>query len=236
MANDFNNTEVKDTSDGRGNGLFSKVQAEPGEELMRINSPLVAIPDSEALETVCYQCFLDSSLADLKKCTGCNNVSYCSKPCQRDSWKLIHKLECKQLKDAQRGRNIINRLKERCLPTQARAAIQILLKNKNMIEKHPEDKSWQQVGLVDHFAEIKAKDPKRLEAAMMECLAAKEYSNVEVEINALLLLFFRVSPQILMYFIRFTQAKPDQCQAVSQAVVSLKRIFLMFFEKLFRNV
>lgn len=198
---DFNHTEVKKTPDGRGNGLFSKIQAKPGDELVRINSPLVAIPDSEALATVCYQCFLDSSVVDLKKCTGCNIASYCSKACQRDSWRLIHKLECHILKEAQSDGNIVNQDKEISLPTQARAALQILVKNKHIIEKYPKDKSWQQVDLVNNLTEIKAKNPRRYEEALWQCIAVKRYSKVEVEMDDLVLLLARVSLQYLIYLI-----------------------------------
>jgi hypothetical protein len=43
----------------------------------------------------CFTCKKDNS--ELKKCSNCLSISYCSKECQRNDWKR-HKLECEDKK------------------------------------------------------------------------------------------------------------------------------------------
>lgn len=186
MENDFNHTKIEETTDLRGNGLYSTAEARSGDELVRINSPLIAIPEAEVLETVCYQCFTDSSHTSLKKCAGCSVASYCSKSCQRNSWTLIHKLECQVLRD------ISKKQKGQPLVTAVRATMQILLKNKNTIERNRADRSWQEDRLVGHVIKMKEKDHARYDGLLLQSIAAKEFSKVEADMDSVLNLFARV--------------------------------------------
>ncbi|XP_060555621.1 histone-lysine N-methyltransferase SMYD3-like [Ruditapes philippinarum] len=49
----------------------------------------------EHRSTLCDRCFTSGD--SLKKCTGCGEVWYCDKACQKRDW-AVHKLECKCLK------------------------------------------------------------------------------------------------------------------------------------------
>lgn len=190
MENNFNHTKVERTTDLRGNGLYSTTDAISGDELIRIRSPLVAIPEAQVLEKVCYHCFApaETSLSELKKCAGCMVVFYCSQSCQRASWRLIHKLECPMLSD------VSKKQKDEPLVTAVRAIMQILLKNKDKIEKYSQDNSWQEVGLVCHETEIREKDPSRYDGLLLQCMAAKEFSKVEADLEPVVSLFARRSP------------------------------------------
>lgn len=41
-------------------------------------------------------------LSALRKCALCKTAMYCSKECQTQSWKTVHKAECKELVQQQR--------------------------------------------------------------------------------------------------------------------------------------
>ena len=53
------------------------------------------------LDSKCANCLLfgweqpDPSSLPLKRCTGCQKVKYCSKECQEEHWKKVHKRHCK---------------------------------------------------------------------------------------------------------------------------------------------
>lgn len=49
----------------------------------------------DQVESYCNQCL--TSMAELKKCSACRRLAYCSQECQRADWKL-HKVECKAIK------------------------------------------------------------------------------------------------------------------------------------------
>ena len=55
--------------------------------------PLYQDPDVNASERKCSYC-KEVKPQDLKECTGCKSVFYCSKQCQRNHWSE-HKLQCK---------------------------------------------------------------------------------------------------------------------------------------------
>lgn len=46
-------------------------------------------------EKRCYECDLEKSDdVELRLCSGCRVVRYCSRHCQKISWKFEHRLEC----------------------------------------------------------------------------------------------------------------------------------------------
>ena len=73
-----------------GTGLFASKGIPAGELVIRINDPLVSVPDSPHLTDTCSNCFAwvpkgqagaeDEYLSvELKACTGCKIVRYCGK-------------------------------------------------------------------------------------------------------------------------------------------------------------
>jgi len=42
----------------------------------------------------CFYCSVDADLKSLKKCGACGGVMYCSKECQKLSWKATHRFTC----------------------------------------------------------------------------------------------------------------------------------------------
>ena len=70
---------------GAGTGLFTNSTIAAGEEILRIDRPLVAVLDSPHLHDTCANCHLllrDDAGPDgmtLKHCMGCKVVKYCSK-------------------------------------------------------------------------------------------------------------------------------------------------------------
>ncbi|PKS11806.1 hypothetical protein jhhlp_001099 [Lomentospora prolificans] len=75
----------------------------------------LALPTAAAPPTTCHHC-LTTSASKLLPCSACRAVSYCSKACQRASWKLVHKAECPALKNVP---------SDRLLPTPVRALVQV---------------------------------------------------------------------------------------------------------------
>ncbi len=55
-------------------------------------------PEEEAASVKChnYQCWKDPSPGQLQFCAGCKLARYCSKGCQKQSWK-DHKVYCKHV-------------------------------------------------------------------------------------------------------------------------------------------
>jgi SET and MYND domain-containing protein len=65
-----------------GNGLFAKTDIKPGEDVLHIKTPFVAILDSPRLEDTCAGCFGKRQMDtgnELKACTGCRVVKYCDR-------------------------------------------------------------------------------------------------------------------------------------------------------------
>ncbi|CAJ2509772.1 Uu.00g056720.m01.CDS01 [Anthostomella pinea] len=99
---------------GAGRGLFARKDFAPGDLVLSIDRPLFAELETDRLLDTCAWCFqrgatdpiekaqsaamgLPSGFIEVKSCTGCRKVSYCSKTCQSKAWKREHKYECKVL-------------------------------------------------------------------------------------------------------------------------------------------
>lgn len=67
-----------------------------GTNLLSSVLPYVHILSSSSANTYCSQCF--KSLEDLKRCSKCHRISYCSISCQRQDW-IYHKHECSHLNE-----------------------------------------------------------------------------------------------------------------------------------------
>ena len=70
----------------------------PGNTLMKLDEPLAHCLLIEYKEKLCDYCFFNKNL---KQCSFCKIMHYCSTTCQRADWN-IHKQECarfKQLND-----------------------------------------------------------------------------------------------------------------------------------------
>lgn len=67
---------------GMGNGLFATTDINPGEDVLHIKTPFVAVLDSPRLEDTCAGCFGKRQAEtgnELKACTGCRVVKYCDR-------------------------------------------------------------------------------------------------------------------------------------------------------------
>jgi hypothetical protein len=126
--------EIKDSRiSGAGRGLFATKDFQPGDLVVSVDRPLVAELDVERLRDTCAWCFqrgetdpteraqaasmgLPTGSVEVKACTGCHRVAYCSKTCQSKAWKRDHKYECKFVAPKDRPD----------LPEQVRASIKLL--------------------------------------------------------------------------------------------------------------
>ena len=80
-----------DVSDLGGDGHFAFKDISPGEVILRVNNPLVAVPNTSKLSETCSTCFLwepgaemyragyDRENMKLKACSGCKVAKYCGK-------------------------------------------------------------------------------------------------------------------------------------------------------------
>jgi SET and MYND domain-containing protein len=88
---------VKEISGDKGRGTFSAKKLSVGELVLK-ERPLVYCAD--AGKQVCNVCFLGvnewshKSNAQMKLCTGCKAVYYCSRECQTKDWLAFHMYEC----------------------------------------------------------------------------------------------------------------------------------------------
>ncbi|KAK4490099.1 hypothetical protein RD792_000756 [Penstemon davidsonii] len=85
----------------KGRCLFTSRDFSPGEVIISEN-PYVSVPNKnrESPQWKCEWCF---SLANLKKCSACHVVWYCSSKCQKSDWKL-HRVECQALSKVDKER------------------------------------------------------------------------------------------------------------------------------------
>jgi TPR repeat protein len=62
-----------------------------------------------ALKNVCVQCKKPASRGDrLFRCTRCNAVRYCSRPCQKANWHAGHRVDCCDKEGVKKERNTEN--------------------------------------------------------------------------------------------------------------------------------
>ncbi|KAI3337214.1 SET domain-containing protein [Xylariaceae sp. AK1471] len=97
---------------GAGKGLFARNAFSPGDIVLAVDRPLVAELEIERMLDTCAWCCqrgatdplervqaasmgLPNGFTEIKSCTGCQRVGYCSKTCQSKAWKREHKHECK---------------------------------------------------------------------------------------------------------------------------------------------
>jgi SET and MYND domain-containing protein len=128
------NVQVQQSAiSGAGRGLFALKDFQPGDVVLSVERPLVAELDIDRLRDSCAWCFqrsatdpmerahsasmgLPTGFTEVKACTGCRRISYCSKKCQSKAWKFEHKYECKILTPKERPD----------LPEAVRAVIKLL--------------------------------------------------------------------------------------------------------------
>ncbi|KAI0460533.1 SET domain-containing protein [Xylaria acuta] len=97
---------------GAGRGLFARNVFSPGDTIVAVDRPLVTeLEIGRMLDTCAWCCQrgatnpiekdraaamgLPNGSTEIKGCTGCQRVGYCSKACQSKAWKSEHKYECK---------------------------------------------------------------------------------------------------------------------------------------------
>ncbi|KAJ2934356.1 hypothetical protein H1R20_g2714, partial [Candolleomyces eurysporus] len=83
------------TSKESGRGLYSSVFYQPGDVLFSVK-PHVAALSLPHLDGYCSSCFGNGGDSQLKRCTACKTVMYCSPACQSKDWSS-HKNECNAL-------------------------------------------------------------------------------------------------------------------------------------------
>lgn len=175
-----------DISDA-GRGLFALKNFEPGDAVLRLDRPHIAELDMDRMKDTCAWCFLrdatdpmDRKLSDqqhlptgfveIKACTGCKKVRYCSKACQTRSWKREHRYECKVLKGDARPD----------LPPGVRAVIKLL----GRLKADPEGKDEQLLEILkfrpytdaDVMQRFSQREPKRMEEYETMAYAGWKYA------------------------------------------------------------
>ncbi|KAI1421675.1 hypothetical protein F5Y12DRAFT_688704 [Xylaria sp. FL1777] len=126
--------EVKQSQiPGAGKGLFAQIPFSPGDTVAAVDRPHVTEIEIDWMLDTCAWCCqrravdpiekkmaasmgLPHGFTEIKSCTGCRRVGYCSRACQSKAWKREHKHECK----------VISADDVPPLPPDARAAIKIL--------------------------------------------------------------------------------------------------------------
>ena len=69
----------------------------------------------ELLKTACANCRVfgwdqpDLKRSPLKVCKGCNKIFYCSRECQEEHWRKVHRKQCKLFSGAEPGKDLHNR-------------------------------------------------------------------------------------------------------------------------------
>ena len=92
MTNQPSLVTVRKASNDAGNGLFASEPLGAGEEILRIDRPLVSVLDSPHLRDACSNCYVwvpegavgqfgeeKGTQVKLKACQGCKINRYCSK-------------------------------------------------------------------------------------------------------------------------------------------------------------
>ncbi|TGJ83949.1 hypothetical protein E0Z10_g4796 [Xylaria hypoxylon] len=118
---------------GAGRGLFARIAFSPGDTVAAVDRPLVTELETERMLDTCAWCCqrgattdiekrmaasmgLPHGFTEIKSCTGCHRVGYCSRACQTKAWKREHKYECK----------VISAKEVPDLPAGVRGAVKIL--------------------------------------------------------------------------------------------------------------
>ncbi|KAI5796548.1 hypothetical protein EDC01DRAFT_42838 [Geopyxis carbonaria] len=167
------------TASGKGSGLFASKPLDAHQEILSVVKPLGIVPEDGLVKEVCSNCMVWRS-ADAKvsayytnttpllRCSGCKVVHYCSRDCQKEDFKYVHKAECQ----------IFQRLNPKELPATIRMVIRLILTL--------DDSQWKQVKeLQSHIAGF-AQDKERWD--MMKLMAkgshaysgTRKYSEAEI--------------------------------------------------------
>ncbi|KAK0511217.1 hypothetical protein JMJ35_006769 [Cladonia borealis] len=169
-----------------GNGLFTIKAIDAGEEVLRIERPLVAVLNQKHLTRACEWCFIWVSEGEgeaktkLRACQGCRIVRYCSKTCQSSSWQHHHRHECK----------IFKKLYPNVLPNTVRILLQILQRRKS---KSLPNTEWQALlNLQSHIDDFRSSSTKNADGLTtyqtieLMSQALQAYSTTEEEPLSLL--------------------------------------------------
>ncbi|KAL5365117.1 SET domain-containing protein [Aspergillus floccosus] len=155
---------------GLGNGLFATENIKPGENILHIQSPFVAVLETQRLTDTCSGCFGKRQLesgTELRACTGCQVVKYCDKTCQSKDWKFAHSLEC----------TIFSKLKPRVLPVNARAVLRIVQRRAR--RKYSSQELDLFLQLETHEKEIRHENAPQWERIALSSKAVKAYSQTD---------------------------------------------------------
>ncbi|KAJ5347130.1 zinc finger protein [Penicillium brevicompactum] len=164
-------TVPRPAPNGMGNGLFATTDMNPGDTVLHIEAPFVAILDSPRLEDTCAGCFGKRQVetgSELKACTGCRVVKYCDRTCQSKDWKFAHSLECP----------IFKNLKPMVLPNNARALLRMVLRSARNKYDAEEFKVFE--GLETHINEI-SESQGQLDRITLTARAVKNYSGTDID-------------------------------------------------------
>ena len=143
-----------------GKGLAATTDIQAGEEILHLAVPSLSIPENASLERVCAHCLYAKE--DLKKCSRCKILRYCSPKCQELSWKGIHKHECK----------LYASLQPQVLPTEVRALLRILLRQKH---DPSAGRPWQD--LVSHEKDLRHNE-KRWREIVLQATGTIKYARM----------------------------------------------------------
>jgi hypothetical protein len=166
MTIELNKAVTRFISKDAGNGLISTEDLEAGDVIIQVKDPYVLIPRSSNLSTLCYGCLIEK--ANLKYCTGCHIVYYCSKECQTKSWRNVHKLECKVFrKSKDEGRP--------ALPTPVRGLIQVLVRHSSSVDPDP---GWSHL---ETHKELFMAKKEIWQDIQLQAIAALQYAGLSME-------------------------------------------------------
>ncbi|RPA79014.1 hypothetical protein BJ508DRAFT_416216 [Ascobolus immersus RN42] len=152
--------------------------------ILDLKTPLLSIPGDKYLDEVCSWCMEwrpakkdvygkgktpdpEDVEKELKKCTGCKVVRYCSRECQKHAWSDHHKLECPRYAA----------LYPRVLPASVRACVRLLL----LKERLP--KALWEFGILkldDHVRDFESEGGERWGMINLMAKGAHGYSGTEL--------------------------------------------------------
>ncbi|KAF1986252.1 SET domain-containing protein [Aulographum hederae CBS 113979] len=158
-----------------GNGLFATKDIPAGGLIFRKTRPLIGVLDIGHLADTCSNCFVwtqDHSLLEptdvpkeVKACTGCQVLRYCSKKCQSQSWKRHHKHECSVLTKAPTPH---------LLPQAVRATMQITRMRESGVMAEDD---WEGLVKLDsHYETVESMGGERFETLQTFGMGAWQYS------------------------------------------------------------
>ncbi|KAK6114862.1 hypothetical protein DH2020_007131 [Rehmannia glutinosa] len=152
LQNALNNKSLTiSTFPEKGRCLFTTRDFSPGEVIIS-ESPYVSVPNKnkESPESKCEWCF---SSTNLKKCSACHVVWYCSSICQKSDWKL-HCVECQALKkvDKERLKSITPSIR-----LMVRLCIRRKLENQKIFPTTATDNYKLVEALVSHMSDVNEK-------------------------------------------------------------------------------